>query len=100
MPDEYGGDGWKHRLPILQLQRPCSRNAGYHNQCDYCRTDAIKDAYHHLVVLEMSEGHGYQHHDDKRGEDCGKCTHQAAFYFMQLVADEYGYIDSKVTTKK
>ena len=31
----------------------------------------------------------------KRGEDCGKCTHQAAFYFMQLVADEYGYIDSK-----
>ena len=52
-----------------------------------------------VVVLKMSEGHGYQHHDDKRGEDCGKCTHQAAFYFMQLVADEYGYIDSKNTGK-
>ena len=25
---------------------------GYHNQCDYCRTDTVKDAYHHLVVLK------------------------------------------------
>ena len=60
------------------------------NQCDYCRTDTVKDAYHHLVVLKMSEEHGYQHHDDKRGEDCGKCTHQATFYFMPV---SYTHLD-------
>ena len=92
-PDEQGRYNGYPQVVAVDACRLAHAERGRGDERYDGRTDALEDAFHHGVLLEVVEKEGDGQDDEERGQDGAQCRDDASADAAQAVADEDGDVD-------